>query len=701
MTLSPIPRPRALSEEGIAVVHIGLTRGLTSILLVSCLFEGLAQAAEPRRFDVVVYGGTASGVVAAVSASREGEKVILIEPGRHLGGMVSGGLGATDHGNRGAIGGISREFFRRMFDHYVKTYGIGSPQVKDCSDGFKFEPRVAEAIFRDMIREAKVEVVAESTLAKVEMSGGRIVAITTNKGDTFIGTVFIDASYEGDLMAKAGVKYAIGREGRDQYGESIAGVQARSPAHQWPLLVPALGSDGHHLPTVQGSEPGAAGSGDRKTQAYNYRLCMTDVKDNQVPFPKPPGYDPSRYELLARYLSLKPGLKVGQLMNPVRMPNGKTDTNNNGAFSTDHIGGNWDYPEADEPTRRKIVNDHISYVQGFLYFLANDPRVPKALHDEMAGWGLAKDEFTDTNNWPHQLYVREARRMLGVYVMTQTDITTERTKDDSIGLGSYNTDSHHVQRVVQPDGSALNEGDFQVGVRPYAIPYRSLIPKPAECANLLVPVCMSGSHVAYGTVRMEPVYMILGHACGVAASLAIREKLPVQGVPIDRLVSTLARQGSVLRPDQVPGVARGPNALDSTKLAGVVVDDANATKVGDWQHSSAVGPFVGDGYLHDGGKHDATARVRFVPKLPRDGKYEVRLFSTPNPNRATNALVAIHSLDGDRTVRVDQRRVTKEGAPIVVGTYPFAEGDQGWVEIRGDGADGHVIADAVQFVLVP
>jgi FAD dependent oxidoreductase len=674
---------------GIAMARVGFSRSLAPILLAACILAGQAEAAEPRRFDVVVYGGTASGVVAAVSASREGESVVLIEPGKHLGGMVSGGLGATDHGNRGAIGGISREFFRRVLDHYVKTYGAGSPQVKDCSDGFKFEPRVAEAIFLEMVREAKVEVVYESFLGRVEVLDKRIVSIGTGRGETFLGNVYIDASYEGDLMAKGGVKYAVGREGRDQYGESIAGVQARSPAHQWPVAVPASGPDGRPLPTVQTGDAGKPGSGDRKTQAYNYRLCMTDVKDNQVPFPKPIGYDPARYELLARYLALKPDLKVGQLMNPVRMPNGKTDTNNNGAFSTDHIGGNWDYPDADETTREKIRADHVAYVQGFLYFLANDPRVPKALHDEMARWGLAKDEFLDTDHWPHQLYVRESRRMLGTFVMTQTDIMDDRTKVDSVGLGSYNTDSHHVQRFVMPDGSALNEGDFQVGVKPYAIPYRSLVPRSTECTNLLVPVCMSASHVAYGTVRMEPVYMILGHASGVAASLAHRGKVAVQGIPIERLLQTLTSQGSVLRPDQVPGPAKADaRGLDPAKLAGVVVDDPAASKVGDWQKSATIGPFVGEGYLHDGGKADGMARIRFAPKLP-------------NPNRATNALVAIHSLDGDRTVRVDQRRATKDGAPIVVGSYPFVEGDQGWVEIRNDGADGYVIADAVQFVPVP
>lgn len=658
------------------------------------------RAAETRRAAVVIYGANSGGVMAAVAASREGKSTLIVEPGRHVGGMVSGGLGATDAGNRGAIGGYSREFFRRVREHYVSSYGPDSPQVKDCSDGFRFEPRVAERILRRMLAEAKVEVVFGSGLVRVEKDGAKIASFTTTSGDTFVAPVFVDASYEGDLMARAGVKYAIGREGRDEYGESIAGVQARSPAHQWPVAVPALEGDGKPLPTVQAGPAGPAGSGDGKTQAYNYRLCMTDRADNRVPFPKPPGYDPARFELLARYLARKPDLKVGQLMHPARLPNGKTDTNNNGPFSTDHIGGNWDYPEADPGAREKIRLDHVAYTQGFLYFLAHDPRVPATLRDEMAGWGLARDEFADTDHWPHQLYVREARRMLGSFVMTQADIIGDRTKPDSVGLGSYTTDSHHVQRVALPDGSALNEGDFQVPVRPYAIPYRSLVPRPAECSNLLVPVCMSASHVAYGTVRMEPVYMILGQACGVAASLAIDEKVAVQAVPAERLAARLKEQGAVLSPDGLGGSAKA-GGLDPAKLGGVVVDDDRATKTGEWVSSSALGPFVGEGYVHDGGRRDGSARIRFSPRLAKSGRYEVRLYSTPNPNRATNTPVVVHSAGEERTVRVDQRKGGAGGGPIVVGVFAFEAGDAAWVEIRNEGTDGHAIADAIQFLPAP
>jgi flavin-dependent dehydrogenase len=681
-------------------------RALVSALLVS----SSAFAAEPRRADVVVYGATASGVIAAVAAAREGKTVLLLEPGQHLGGMVSGGLGATDTGNRSAIGGYSREFFDRVREHYVQKYGADSAQVKDCSGGFHFEPHVAEQVFKEMLQEAKVEVLFGQRLDKLlplsaTPSGKRIAGFTTLKGDDFRAAVWIDASYEGDLMARAGVRYTIGREGRDEYQESIAGVQAHSPAHQWPVKIsPFAEGDKAYammlLPFVQPGPAGGVGAADKKVQAYNFRLCMTDRKDNQVPFPKPPGYDPKRYELLARYLAKKPDLKVGQLMNPVRMPNGKTDTNNNGPFSTDHIGANWDYPDADHATRERIWKHHVEYVQGFCYFLANDPHVPEALHKEMASWGLAKDEFFDTDHWPHQLYVREARRMLGAYFMTQADIMEQRTKPDSVGLGSYNTDSHHCQRVPTADGAVLNEGDFQVHVSPYAISYRSLVPRPAECENLLVPVCLSASHVAYGTIRMEPVYMILGQATGVAAALALDNETPVQNIPIDKLLDKLRAQKAVLSPEGLGGSGSGAQKLDPSKLPGIVIDDVEATKVGDWKGSSAVGPYVGNGYLHDDNQNKGKMSVRFIPKLPETGRYEVCIVYSPNPNRATNTPVLIHHADGEQTVRVNQRLPLKDNKPLRLGIFSFAAGEKGWVELRNDDTDGHVIADAVQFILV-
>lgn len=682
------------------------------ILFSCCLLLPLANARTResvapdtvRRADVIVYGGTASGVMAAVAAAREGKTVLLIVEGKHLGGMVAGGLGATDTGKRSAIGGYAREFFTRICEYYSAKHGAGSQQVKDCSDGFHFEPHVAELVFQDLAREARVETLyGRRRLVSVAIAGNRIesIVVQASEGSATTGCaapVFIDASYEGDLLAKANVKHTIGRESREQYDESLAGVQAHSPAHQWTVPVSPFGDDRRLLPFIQGEPAGRAGSGDRKPQAYNYRLCMTDRANNRVPFPKPSGYDPKRFELLARYLAKRPDLKVGQLMNPVRIPNGKTDTNNNGPFSTDFIGSNWEYVEAGEAARDRIRQEHIDYTQGFLWFLANDPRVPGQLHEEMNQWGLAKDEFTDNNHWPHQLYVREARRMVGAYVMTQHDITEKRTKTDSVGLGSYNTDSHHVQRVVGPDGLVVNEGDFQVAVEPYAIPYRSLTPKPEDCVNLLVPVCVSATHVAYGTIRMEPVYMILGEACGVAAALAIDGKVPVQQIPVHELQRKLRIQKAVLTPEQVAAGPANRARIDPKQLDGVVVDDLAAAKTGMWVPSSAITPFVGGGYVHDNNQNKGQLRIRFTPDLPHAGRYEVRMFYTPNPNRATNVPVIIHFADGEKTVAVNQRRPGSDGAAIRLGDFAFEAGTRGWLEIRNDDTDGYVVADAVQFV---
>lgn len=667
---------------------------------LTALVLAAVTARADRGADIVVYGGTAGGVLAAVAAAREGKSVELLEPGRHLGGMVTGGLGATDTGTRAAVGGYSREFFDRVHRYYLDKYGQGSPQVKDCSGGFYFEPHVASAVLAAMLKEAKLTPRLGQRLAKVTKKGASIVSLTTVKGDTYRGKIFIDATYEGDLLAAAGVKSHVGREGRAVYGESLAGVQAFSQMHQFSVAVSGLADGKKLLPLIQDTTLGKPGDGDRKVQAYNYRLCLTDRKDNMVPFPKPAGYDPARYELLARYLKARPGMRVGHLMHPVWMPNRKTDTNNNGPISTDHIGASWDYPEADHDKRQKILADHVAYTQGLLYFLANDDRVPAALRQEMNGYGLAKDEYVDNGHWPTQLYVREARRMVGAYVMTQADLFTRRDKEDAVALGSYNTDSHHVQRVVKADGTVLNEGDFQVRVSPYAIPYRSLTPKAAECDNLLVPVCVSTSHVAYGTVRMEPVFLALGHACGVAASLAIDGKTTVQKVPIDKLHAVLKKHKAVLDVKSLPKGPARVAGLDIKKMAGVVVDDRDAKQTGAWQHSAANGPHVGAGYLHDGDADKGKMRVRFTPTLPRGGKYQVRLFYAPASNRATNVLVVVKSKDGEKEVRVNQRMVWNGDQGMLVGTYTFEAGQKGWVEVRNDGAKGHVVADAVQFLEV-
>ncbi len=666
--------------------------------------DGAAQKDRPppaQRADVVVYGATPGGIVAAIAVARAGKSVVLLEPGNHLGGMITGGLCATDTGVRAAVGGYSREFFDRVRAYYAKKYGPKSEQVRDCSEGFRPEPHVAKLVFERMLAEAKVPLVYGAPLVKattVTADGvSRLEQLDTPR-KAYRAGVFIDASYEGDLFAAAGVKYAVGREGRAKYNESLAGVQQFSKFHQFSVKMSPFAEGGKLLPLVHPGPAGAPGQGDRKVQAYNFRLCLTQRPDLRLPWPKPKEYDPKRYELLARYLEQRPDVMFGQLCNPVRLPNGKTDTNNNGPISTDHIGANWDYPEGDAKTRQRIHDDHVVYTQGFFYFLANDPRVPRKLQAEVNSWGLSKGEHVDNGGWPHQLYIREARRLLGVYVMTQRDLMEERIKPDAVALGSYNTDSHHVQRVPTKDGGVVNEGDFQVGVRPYAIPYRCLLPKKAECTNLLVPVCVSSSHVAYGTIRMEPVYMLLGQASGVAAVLALDGKTAVQDVVVEKLQAKLKAQKAVLSPEDLPKSAGAVRGLDPAKLPGIVVDDTKAEKTGAWVHSSATGPFVGEGYLHDGNQDRGKLRVRFTPKLPSAGRYEVRLFYPPNANRATNALVVIHGADGEQSVRVNQREAPKGGRGFRLGVFPFAAGTEGWVEIRNDGADGYVIADTVQFL---
>ncbi len=504
---------------------------------------GQQQPGSPQTFDLVVYGGTAGGVMTAVAAAREGLTVALLEPGRHLGGMVSGGLGWTDYGRKEVIGGYSLEFFQR----------VGAKYGRDIE--WHFEAHVAEAVFNELVKEAGVRVFLQHRLREkngVTKKDTTVTELVTENGASFRGRLFADASYEGDLMAQSRVTYTWGREAISEYNESLAGVRDRTPLHQFRAAVSPLDSSGKLLPEIMPRSKDAVGAADKRVQAYNFRLCMTKDPQNRVTWPKPAGYSPGRYELLARYLpafekELTRPLAINDVMKADILQNGKTDTNNNGAFSTDYIGGSYEYPEGNYATRARIRQAHVDYIQGFLYFLATDGRVPTTLSAEMKQWGLCKDEFVDNDHWPYQLYVREARRMVGEYVMSQKDIQVELTKPDSIGMGSYNSDSHNVQRRPTEDGSAVeNEGDMQVAVKPYEITYRMLLPKRAQATNLLVPVCFSATHVAYSTLRMEPQYMIVGQAAGVAAKMAIDGKQAVQDVDTNALAAKLLTQQAVL-----------------------------------------------------------------------------------------------------------------------------------------------------------
>ncbi len=521
-------------------------------LTVSCVL--VLALSIPARFvaaeqvashDVVVYGLTSAGVMAVVQAKRLGKTAILVGPDTHLGGLSSGGLGATDIGNKKAIGGLSREFYRRLGTYYGK------------GEAWVFEPHVAEKMFEDFVREHKIEVHRDEWLDRsgqgVSKEGERIVSITMLSGKSYPGRMFIDATYEGDLMAAAGVSYTYGREANSQYNETLNGVQTKNAIyHQFaktvdPYVRPGEPSSGL-LPGIATGGPGDEGAADKRIQAYCFRMCLTDVPDNRFPFPKPRNYDPTRYELLLRTLLAGANKHPAGYFTTTRMPNGKTDSNNSGPVSTDHIGMNYAYPEATYAERRKIIADHEEYQQGFMWFLANDQRVPTDIHDTMSKWGLAKDEFVDNGHWPHQLYVREARRMVGSYVMTQQNCQGATVAPNSIGMGAYTMDSHHVQRYVDENGFVRNEGDVQVGrFGPYPIAYGSIVPKRGECQNLLVPVCLSASHIAFGSIRMEPVFMVLGQSAATAAAQAIDDDVDVQAVDYGRLRTRLLEDRQVLQ----------------------------------------------------------------------------------------------------------------------------------------------------------
>jgi hypothetical protein len=512
---------------------------LQSFVVVLIAFYPTESHTQPdTSVDVCVYGGTSAGVIAAYSAKRLGHSALLIEPGGQVGGMTTGGLGETDIGNKDAITGLARDFYRRVGAYYGKT------------ESWTFEPHVAAAVFRDYIRAVQLPLWYHYRLSRIEKKGTIITAIVLER--TVAGTaprlrkvrarVFIDCSYEGDLMAAAGVSYFMGREANSLFNESYDGWQLRDK-HQFPDSVDPYRKPGDPssglLWGISSDTPDSTGAGDRKIQAYNFRICLTDDPANRLPVGKPARYHPDHYELLLRLIRARPEANLSAYLNINLMPNHKTDINNNGAFSTDMIGMNYNYPNASYAERERLWRAHADYTKGLLYFLGHDPRVPQPLRTEMLHWGYPKDEFVHTDHWTPQLYIREARRMNGEYVMTQANCVGKTTVTDGVGLAAYTMDSHNCERLVV-NGMVKNEGDVQIGgFGPYPVAYRSIIPKSGECTNLLVPVCLSATHIAYGSIRMEPVFMVLGESAAVAAHLAIAGNRPVQQVDVAELQALL------------------------------------------------------------------------------------------------------------------------------------------------------------------
>lgn len=659
-----------------------------------------ARAGRSYETDLCVYGGTAAGLAAAIQMRRFGKKVLVLSPERHLGGMTTSGLGSTDIGNRSAIGGFAREFYRNIRDHYLRTYGPDSPQLRDCHDGFRFEPHVAEETFLRFVAETNVPVLPGQRLKAVRKTGNRITEVETEDGSIVRARIFIDATYEGDLMAMARVSYTVGREPNAKYNETLNGVQFGRPFHQFkvpidPYVTPGVPASGL-LKGVTAANNARTGEGDDRIQAYNFRMCLTTVPENRVPFPKPKSYDPERYTLLARYLQagVWDALRLSSLL-----PNGKTDTNNHGAFSTDNIGMNYDYPEGSPAVRRRIYRDHLTYQQGLMWFLSHDERVPKDVRDELAPWGLARDEFRDNENWPYEMYIREARRMVSAYVMTEQNCRGAARITDSIGLAAYTMDSHHVQRTVR-NGSVVNEGDVQVGgFPPYPISYRALVPHEMQCANLLVPVCLAASHIAYGSIRMEPVFMVLGQSAATAAYFALEENIAVQQVDVARLQVRLLEDGHVLEWTEKVADTRVAPAADTKVLKGIVMDDREAKKVGEWVVSNrAEERRVGTGYIHDGNSNKGELSVSYSPDIPEDGSYAIVLIFPPNPNRASNVPVTIKVEGvGSTMLRINQREESADGF-MSLGVYKLPKGKRTTVTLSNRGTDGYVVADGIQFV---
>jgi hypothetical protein len=539
---------------------------LPVLFVLACCRSGTVSQTD--KADVIIYGGTSAAVTSAVQAARMGKSVIIVSPDKHLGGLSSSGLGFTDTGNKEVIGGIAREFYQLIYRHYQNpgswkwqkqseygNKGQGNPAIDgENRTMWIFEPHAAEEAFEIMIRQNNIKVYRDEWLNRetgVVKKNGTIVSIKTLRGNVFRGKVFIDATYEGDLMASAGVKFTVGRESGSTYNEQWNGVQKGVFHHGHyfkdkidPYKIPGDISSGL-LPRINSGNPGENGSGDKKIQAYCFRLCLTKLPENKVPITKPEGYDSTQYELLARLSEARWDEFFGKY-DPI--PNFKTDVNNHGPFSFDNIGMNWDYPEASYERRKEIIREHVLYQKGLLYFMATDRRLPAVVRETMNQWGFSKDEFEDNGNWPYNIYVRESRRMIGKYVMTENDVLGKRAIPESIGMGSYTMDSHNVQRYVTAEGFVQNEGDIGVSAKqPYQIDLGTIMPKKEDCNNLLVTNCVSSSHIAFGSIRMEPVFMILGQSAGTIASIAIGKRKSIYDLSYEEIKTKLKSDGQILK----------------------------------------------------------------------------------------------------------------------------------------------------------
>lgn len=655
-------------------------------LLFACAIIFSSLITKAQQYDVCVYGGTSAGVIAAYSTAKMGKSVLLISTGKHLGGLTSGGLGYTDIGNKYAITGLARDFYRRLGKHYGKF------------EQWVFEPHVAENLFKEYINLARIKVIYDYRIINAEKINGFIKKIiienssspSTQTNKTIAAKMFIDCSYEGDLMAKAGVSYTTGRESNNIYNEKYNGVELRDK-HQFPD-----GVDPYKIPSdstsgllwgISNNKLEENGTGDKKIQTYNYRICLTDDSKNFLPINCPENYDSSKYELLLRLMKAQPEKKsLHNYFSWDLMPNHKTDINNNGAFSTDMIGMNYDYPEADYNRRAAIIKQHEDYTKGLLYFIGHDERVPEEIKNEISKWGYPKDEYADNNNWSPQLYIRECRRMVGEYIMTQANCEGHETVNDGVGLAAYTMDSHNCERMVI-NRMVKNEGDVQVGgFGPYPVSYRSLIPKKSECKNLFVPVCLSASHIAYGSIRMEPVFMVLAQSTAVAACMAIDAKQTVQEINIEKLQNFLHK-----------------NPLLNGTVSEILIDNgdsANIKVTGNWKKENS-GGYIKSFLVAEPSKEN---KVIFTTAISKTGKYSIYAYlpKIDNPSSQINFEI----FDGFNTKKIIVRikDIKAEGQTsgewVKLGGWILQKGNKSSITITGENADGNIVADALLFVPV-
>lgn len=654
---------------------------LLNILIVFSTTGEARKPVDTRQVDICVYGGTSAGVIAAYSAARLGKTVLLIEPGNRLGGLTSGGLGYTDIGNKYAISGIALDFYRKIGTHYGRF------------EQWIFEPSVAERLFQEYIKKADVKVIYNYRLKKVYKKGSAIAGIEAEPADGLKGTtmrcnasMFIDCTYEGDLMAKAGVSYRVGREGNAEYNETYNGVQMMN-GHQFPdgidpYKIPGDASSG--LLWGISNEPVApTGSPDSKVQAYNFRICLTNDPANRIAVTRPDGYDATRFELLLRYIQKAGISNIKSVLKPDLMPNHKTDINNNGPFSTDMIGASNSYPEAGYDERKRIIKELELYNKSLLYFLGNDKRVPETMRRQMREWGYPKDEYPLNNHWSPQPYIRESRRMVGAYVMTQHHCEGRETVPDGIGVAAYTMDSHNCQRVViEKNGIKMvkNEGNVEIGgFAPYPIAYRSVTPQKQECTNLLVPVCLSATHIAYGSIRMEPVFMVLAQSAAVAASMAIDQRKAVQEVDIIALQQKLKK-----------------DPLLDGSAPDIIVDDAEKALVqftGEWKKLTrrSYGPTMMQATA-------PLATARFMLPVTGENNYDIYLY-VPKTDSAANMKVTVFNGYEENTtlLQVATLKVLGQtsGEWHFIGTYKLSSTNRPHLQLEADGSGGKMIADAV------